>query len=99
MLIVTIFSFRKGIYDFLPEGLFHPPSLGTQKSGIKEVIEQIRKQKRNEIDARNFFQPFELESFYLLLNAYNKENEFQITENSESLLIASGILAVIGYVR
>ncbi|HZH73489.1 MAG TPA: hypothetical protein VFD91_13410 [Mariniphaga sp.] len=86
VLIVSISSFREGMYDYLPENVFHPPSLGNRKSQIKEIIEQIQKQKKIEASARDFFQPFELESFFLLLNAYDKENEFEIIENPKEFL-------------
>lgn len=85
-LIVSISSFREGLYDYLPEGLFHPPSLGNHKTRIDDIIGQIQKQKKTEADARNFFQPFELEPYFLELNALAKENEFEITDNSELLL-------------
>lgn len=84
--IVSLFSFREGLYDYLPEGLFHAPSLGNHKTGIDEIIGQIQKQKKIEIDARNFFQPFELEPYFLELHALAKENEFEITDPSELLL-------------
>ena len=85
-LIVSISSFREGIYDYLPEGIFHPPSLGSHRSHVDEIIAQIQKQKRIETNARKFFQPFELECFFLELKALAKENEFEITSNSELML-------------
>jgi hypothetical protein len=85
-LIVSISSFREGMYDYLPEGIFHPPSLGSYKSRIDNVIVQIQKQKAIETSARNFFLPFELECFFLELNALAKENEFEITDRSELFL-------------
>jgi hypothetical protein len=85
-LIVSISSFREGMYDYLPEGIFHAPSLGNHKTRIDEIIVGIQKQKKIEIDARNFFQPFELEPYFLELYALVKENEFEITDSSELLL-------------
>lgn len=85
-LIVSVSSFREGLYDYLPEGLFHPPSLGNHKTRIDEVIARIQKQKKLEMDARNFFQPFELEPYFLELNALAKENEFEIMDSSELFL-------------
>lgn len=85
-LIVTISSFREGMYDYMPEGIFHPPSLGNYKSGVDEVIHWIQKQKKIEHHARNFFQPFELECFFIELQALAKENEFDITDHSDLFL-------------
>ncbi|NAW50023.1 hypothetical protein GNY06_00980 [Elizabethkingia argentiflava] len=85
-MVVHITSFREGIYDYLPEGLFHPPSLGSYKSRIDDMIAQIRRQKKVEASAREFFQPFELELFFLEMNALAKENEFEIIESAELLL-------------
>lgn len=85
-LIVTISSFREGIYDYLPEGIFHPPSLGNYKSRIEDIIAEIQRQKKVEDNARNFFQPFELECFFLELQAMAKESEFEITDSSPLFL-------------
>lgn len=85
-LIVSISSFREGMYDYLPKGMFHPPSLGNYKSRIDNVIVEIQKQKKIETSARNFFLPFELECFFIQLNALAKENEFEITDRSELFL-------------
>lgn len=85
-LVVSIDTYREGIYDYLPEGLFHPLSLGDQQSSIENIVSQIKKQKEVETEARKFFQPFELESYYLSLNALAKENEFEITGSSRLVL-------------
>lgn len=85
-LVVTLTSYREGIYDYLPEGVFHPPSLGDYRSSVDEIIAQIQKQKKIEKDARNFFQPFELECFFLEINALSKENEFELINQSNLFL-------------
>lgn len=54
-IVVSIDTYREGIYDYLPEGLFHPLSLGGKKSNIDSIIKQIQKQKKVEADARKFF--------------------------------------------
>lgn len=85
-LIVSISSYREGLYDYLPEGLFHPPSLGNHKSRIDEIIFQIQKQNKIESSARNFFLPFELEGFFLGINSLAKENEFALIDHSDLFL-------------
>ncbi|NIF05082.1 type VI secretion system baseplate subunit TssG [Chryseobacterium sp. Tr-659] len=84
--VFTIESYREGIYDYLPEGLFHPPSLGASRKNVDTVVREIRKQKRVEDDARKFFRPFELEVFFTEISALLKESEFDITSNTDALL-------------
>ncbi|AZA83769.1 hypothetical protein C1637_13985 [Chryseobacterium lactis] len=84
--VYTIESYREGIYDYLPEGLFHPPSLGASRKNVDTVVREIRKQKRVEDDARKFFRPFELEVFFTEISALLKESEFDITSNTDALL-------------
>ncbi len=43
--VFTIESYREGIYDYLPEGLFHPPSLGASRKNVDTVVREIRRQK------------------------------------------------------
>ncbi|WP_228440977.1 type VI secretion system baseplate subunit TssG [Chryseobacterium phosphatilyticum] len=84
--VFTIESYREGIYDYLPEGLFHPPSLGASRKNVDTVVREIRKQKRVEEDARKFFRPFELEVFFTEISSLLKESEFDITSNTDALL-------------
>ena len=61
--IGEIFSNRDGLYDFLPEGLFHQlksSTPGESRQGIKETIKQ---NQGEEEAARKFFLPFEQEFF------------------------------------
>ncbi|AYZ35630.1 hypothetical protein EGY07_08620 [Chryseobacterium indologenes] len=84
--VFTIESYREGIYDYLPEGLFHPPSLGASRKNVDTVVREIRRQKRVEEDARKFFRPFELEVFFTEISSLLKESEFDITSNTDVLL-------------
>ncbi|UDQ52419.1 MULTISPECIES: type VI secretion system baseplate subunit TssG [Chryseobacterium] len=84
--VFTIESYREGIYDYLPEGLFHPPSLGASRKNVDTVVREIRRQKRVEEDARKFFRPFELEVFFTEISSLLKESEFDITSNTDALL-------------
>lgn len=83
---VVMETYRESIYDYLPEGLFHPPSLGNYNKNVDNIIREIRKQKEVEENARNFFQPFELEIFYTEIAALLKETEFDIVDKSDVLL-------------
>lgn len=53
---------REGIYDMLPEGLFHEARQKRHRS-TGEAIEETRRYAREERDARHFFLPLEQE-FY-----------------------------------
>ncbi|ASW73457.1 hypothetical protein IQ37_15435 [Chryseobacterium piperi] len=84
--VFTIETYREGIYDYLPEGLFHPPSLSTSRKNVESVVKEIRKQKRVEEDARKFFRPFELEIFFTEISALLKEYDFDISSDTDTLL-------------
>lgn len=83
---VIIETYREGIYDYMPEGIFHPPSLGISSKNVDSVVREMRKQKLVEEDARKFFQPFELEFFYTHVSALLKESEFDSESKTDSLL-------------
>ncbi len=51
---------RNGLYDTLPEGLFHEP---VKSKGDISYTELHQKQKKQEKDARSFFSPLENEFF------------------------------------
>lgn len=79
---VMIESYRESIYDYLPEGLFHPPSLGISNRNIESVVHEMKRQKEIESNARKFFQPFELEFFNSGILSLLKEAEFDISDDS-----------------
>jgi type VI secretion system protein ImpH len=54
---------REGLYDALPQQLFHQPGDPTQQPGVRAMIEDIQAQRRREKATRRFFLPFEQE-FY-----------------------------------
>lgn len=55
-----IYANRHGLYDSLPEGLFHQ-SLNHRKNGCRQdVLENIRTRRDEEFHSRRFFQPFEM---------------------------------------
>lgn len=83
---IIIETYREGIYDYMPEGIFHPPSLGISSKNVDSVVREMRKQKLVEEDARKFFHPFELEFFYTHVSALLKESEFDSESKTDSLL-------------
>ncbi|TLU98016.1 type VI secretion system baseplate subunit TssG [Dyadobacter luticola] len=58
----VIESNRSGIYDYLPEQLFHLPS-STSINTLKKKVDEIRLQREKEQKSRMFFLPLEQEFF------------------------------------
>jgi hypothetical protein len=54
-----ITTHKEGIYDMLPEGLFHSPVLPNSATTQKDVIENMKRYRREEQNARRFFLPYE----------------------------------------
>jgi len=54
---------REGLYDMLPEGLFHQPDPERKATSIREVVEAIRRTRKEEENTRKFFLAIEKE-FY-----------------------------------
>lgn len=64
---------RDGVYDTLPELLFHN-NLETDNQSAEEMAKDSMRMKTEEKDARTFFQPFENEIFLLRVELAMKEN-------------------------
>lgn len=71
----TIYLNREGIYDLLPEGFFHSSSNKYFKDR-KDTIEEFRRHRREEKNARLFFMPIEQEFFKLIVNKEVFEQNF-----------------------
>ncbi len=69
----TLFLNRAGIYDTLPEALFHRFSESRSVSGGDMAKESMRV-KAEEKEIRKFFRPFENEIFYRKTGVIQKEN-------------------------
>jgi type VI secretion system protein ImpH len=65
---------KEGIYDMLPEGLFHPVSLHQSLTTHREIIEAMQLHRKQETDARNFFVPFETAINHLRIQMALYEN-------------------------
>jgi Type VI secretion, TssG len=52
---------REGLYDMLPEGLFHRPPTGSAGMDEESMIKDIRERREEEKEARLFFTPFDAE--------------------------------------
>lgn len=65
---------RDGIYDMLPEAIFHSDQDMDSTSG-KEMAKDSMKLRIEEKETRNFFQPFENEIFYQQVRLSARENQ------------------------
>ncbi|WP_443944849.1 type VI secretion system baseplate subunit TssG [Pedobacter sp. AW1-32] len=52
---------REGLYDMLPEGLFHRPPKGSSGMDEEAMIKDVRERREEERVARLFFSPFDAE--------------------------------------
>lgn len=76
---------REGLYEAMPENLFHEPTLGNIHSTEEQILERIRRQRAEEVQARSFFAPFEQELTYLNVAMYALEKEICRT-NSDAII-------------
>ncbi len=56
---------REGLYDMLPEGLFHQTEVKDPFKKVTEMVDEYKRQQEEEADARKFFSPLE-QAFYRL---------------------------------
>ena len=69
---------RDGVYDRLPEGVFHQTRGNTRVSNVNEMKEEHRRFKEEEKLARKFFQPLEQEFFRYSLLAEQAEQQLEL---------------------
>lgn len=87
--IIRIESNREGLYDMLPEGVFHKLATGTEVLDEDVMIEDIRTKRQEETEARKFFAPFEIELNHLRLQLeiYETRLDMQTSYNEMSNLL------------
>lgn len=66
---------KEGIYDMLPEGLFHTVSLKNSVKSQKEIVKIIKEHRDEEFNARRFFAPFETSINHLRIQLALYENK------------------------
>jgi len=71
---------RNGIYDLLPQGLFHQPQNRKSNLTTSQALEEYKLQKHIETESRLFFLPFEQELYRLalLLEAEERKSIFDV---------------------
>jgi type VI secretion system protein ImpH len=69
---------REGLYDALPQQVFHQPGSGTPSAplGVRAMVEDIRLQRRKEKATRLFFLPFEQEFFRCRVRIEQEERRY-----------------------
>ncbi|WP_149274981.1 hypothetical protein [Pareuzebyella sediminis] len=67
---ITLNLSRNGLYDILPEGLFHRPYVGQGREAYGSRRKMLKKEEQ---DARLFFAPLENEFFYQRVEIEQKE--------------------------
>lgn len=74
---------REGLYDALPEGLFHQPPTGSSGFSEQQMVEDVQLRRAEEKDARKFFMPFEAELNHLrtILELYENRLDKRTTYN------------------
>ena len=84
-----LFVTREGIYDSLPEGIFHQPILTDPNSSPVSMTDTVKREKKEEQDARTFFLPFEQEIYYQRIAVEKEERKLlsELKENSSDLFV------------
>ena len=81
---------REGLYDMLPEGLFHVPARSSGFSEL-EMMEDVQLRRNEEKDARKFFMPFEAELNHMrmLLEWYENRLDKKTSYNDLSMIFGA----------
>lgn len=73
---------REGIYDMLPQGMFHQTERTLEKEKTTDTVSTIKKQREIEAESRKFFLPFEQEFFYLRIRLELEERKYWNEKNN-----------------
>lgn len=71
-----VYTNRPGIYDSLPEGIFHQPENNGKQRTQEDIIREIRSHRDEEFFARRYFQPLEMVLDQVLVDAQLYEQKF-----------------------
>ncbi len=77
---------KEGVYDMLPEGLFHLPNSHKSAKTEKEIIDSIKKCREEERNARRFFLPFEATISHLSVQMALYENTIDKRSHYDELI-------------
>ncbi len=77
---------KEGIYDMLPQGLFHEHSAARSLRSEEDVIKLMKKRRAEEQHARKFFLPFEATINHLRMQMAMYENKLDKRSHYDELL-------------
>lgn len=82
---------REGLYDMLPEGLFHVAPARSSGLSELEMIADVQLRRNEEKEARTFFRPFEaaLNHMRVLLEWYENRLDKKTTYNDLSMIFGT----------
>ncbi len=90
--LLRITTHREGLYDKLPQALFHRPRPRDADEPLERRLESYKDTRREERAAREFFFPFEQESFLFALKTERRER--RLIDNFGSPLRTRLLLAI-----
>lgn len=73
---LCIHANKEGMYDMLPQNIFHQPIHKSTTKDKEDVLEEIRIHRSEEFFARKFFHVFELIADRTLIDAYSFESKY-----------------------
>lgn len=82
---------REGLYDMLPEGLFHVTPIRSAGLNEVEMMADVQLRRREEKDARRFFMPFESELNYMRVVLEWYENRLDKRSHYNDLSLIFGV--------
>lgn len=83
---LDIYTRRRGMYDSLPEGLFHHRMDIRDRKNRSEVVESFKKEREVELSARIFFRPFEITIDRMLIQAQRYEMALEKRNKSDEFV-------------
>ncbi|WP_420150004.1 hypothetical protein [Spirosoma sp.] len=79
---------RSGLYDLLPEGVFHQPTSHDTSSSKESTLREMAIQHEREQQARRFFLPFEQEFFRLRVRIEQEQRNFLFGDDNHAADVA-----------
>ncbi len=83
---IIVKTSQEGIYDMLPQGLFHHPTVSGPGKTEKEILNAVKQRKKEESDARKFFLPFEATINFLRMQMSLYENRLDKRSHHSDLV-------------
>src|SRR3990170_5103636 len=83
---IIVQATREGIYDMLPQGLFHHPTAHKSARTEKEIIKTMKRRREEEMNARKFFLPLEATINHLRIEMALHENRLDKRSHYDDLV-------------